>query len=45
MNYVLTRLSALSLLLALFVGTAGCGYKGPLYLPEPASEPGSVSQN
>ncbi|MEZ2722029.1 lipoprotein [Paenalcaligenes hominis] len=45
MNHVLTRLSALSLLIALFIGTAGCGYKGPLYLPEPASESDSVSQN
>ncbi|WP_420873523.1 LPS translocon maturation chaperone LptM [Paenalcaligenes hominis] len=45
MNYVLTRLSALSLLIALFVGAAGCGYKGPLYLPESPSKPDSVSQN
>lgn len=44
MKYVLKRLSALLLMTAL-LGAAGCGYKGPLYLPESDSNTDSVSQN
>lgn len=44
MKLVLKRLSAL-LFMAALLGTTGCGYKGPLYLPESAVEVDSVSQN
>lgn len=44
MKFVLKRLSALLFMVAL-LGTTGCGYKGPLYLPESSSTTDSVSQN
>lgn len=33
------RIALLALITAVFLASAGCGNKGPLYLPEPPAEP------